>query len=264
MEKMGINFIKRFCLVLLSFVFLSCTRSQKSNNAYTPSIDAMHLDVKDVENSVQTTNSEQKMNRNDLWHGDDGCVCVLFGYGFNDDTFYNEAIEKLDKEYGLEENGGLILPVKFPDDLKSRISNLRSFLDGKNIRGLILLGAPEDTYKTISNINDDWDGMCPYPIYSFFPQDDILGEEAVCNFIIEYERSAEDEVSTEGMTQKIDEQAEDLILSSVRYIMISEYPLPSDSDLHKHVQNIAGKRKIRRYTDQDTGLQSINHFIIED
>jgi len=35
-----------------------------------------------------------------------------------------------------------------------------------------------------------------------------------------------------------------------------------DKELSAHVQNIAGNRVIYRYIDSESGLQSINHFIL--
>ena len=44
-----------------------------------------------------------------------------------------------------------------------------------------------------------------------------------------------------------------------------EEPLKSNSELLTHVNNIAGAYyKIKRYVDPETGLSSINHFIIEE
>ena len=47
-------------------------------------------------------------------------------------------------------------------------------------------------------------------------------------------------------------------------MLLFEKPLKSNSELRIHVNNIAGANyKIKRYVDPETGLSSINHFIIE-
>ena len=46
-------------------------------------------------------------------------------------------------------------------------------------------------------------------------------------------------------------------------MLLTEKPLQSDAELLFHVNNIAGtKYNINRYIDPETGLSSINHFII--
>ena len=110
-----------------------------------------------------------------------------------------------------------------------------------------------------------------------------MGEEFNCDFVLEYERNAslEDE---EVEVKTIDKTAEQIVLRAIRYMEdlpddryypnlgqgtggVDSRPtrnsIFSDMDLHSHVQSIVGEKKVRRYVDGETGIQSINHFVIE-
>lgn len=244
---------------VLLFIGLGGCKKKSAPEAtfYTDSNDVIQLEVREV------TEGEPVKDAHDTWHSDEGVICVLFGYGFNNEDFYTDALQKLGSEYGLEENDGLICALLYPDDFKGRISNLRSLIEEKTLRGLIILGAPEGTHNELARIQEDWDENVPYPVFSFFPRDDMLGQESTCNFVLEYARSVEDEALSTEIHQEIDETAENIVIRAVRYMAELPGPLPPDKDLHSHVQAIAGSTTIHRYTNRETGIQSINHFIME-
>lgn len=197
-----------------------------------------------------------------MWRGEEGTIFVLFGYGFNNETFRTDAIKKLEQAYGLTENNGLIQPVIYPDDVRNRIMNMYDIVNESTVKGIILLGAPENTHYMLAKLQDEWDAVPPYSVFSFFPQDDILGQEATCDFVLDYEHASEESVNEET-EQSIDTDAEKLLVRAVKYMASLPGPLPADTDLHTHVQIIAGNRKVHRYVDSETGLQSINHFVME-
>ena len=118
------------------------------------------------------------------------------------------------------------------------------------------------------------------------PQDDVLGEEFNCDFVLEYERSSK-LGEEEAEVKTIDKNAEQIVLRAIRYMEdipddrydsvkmatnTKKAGMPNgqarnsifaDEDLHTHVQSIVGEKKVRRYVDGETGIQSINHFVIE-
>lgn len=219
----------------------------------------------------------------------DGIICVLFGYGFNDGEFLDDFLGILQKRYGLETDGGIILPVIFTEnDVEgqlsiAKISSLYDIISERDIKGIILLGAPDGTHRYLTKLRQDWDDNPPYAIFSLMPQDDVLGEEFNCDFVLEYERnvSLEDE---EVEVKTVDKTAEQIVLRAIRYMVDlpddryypARFPpagqtaakalrssIFSDQDLHSHVQSIVGEKKVRRYVDGETGIQSINHFVIE-
>lgn len=213
------------------------------------------------------------------WHPEDGYICIVFGYGFNNPEFHEDAIKKLQEKYGLEEDGGIIIPLIYPDSLNGRISNIYDIITEHKTKGVILLGAPENTHRTLTKLRAAWqepsaaeadgteesqpDGQQPYPIFSFMPQDDILGQESNCDFVLEYERSSSIEEELNQETELLDKTVEQILIRAVRYIDEHKDPLPPDDKLHAHVQTIVGDHKIHRYTDSESGLQAINHFVIE-
>ncbi len=239
-------------------------------------------------------------NYDDIPHysPEDGIICLLLGYGFNDTEFLNDFIEILKKRYGLESEGGIILPVIYTEEdidgllTISKISSIYDIINERSIKGLILLGAPDGTHRYLSKLRQDWDDRPPYAIFSLMPQDDVLGEEFNCDFVLEYERKATLEEEDEVEVTSIDKTAEQIILRAIRYmedlpddhyyplmqtgttspsstetekesVPASRNSIFSDKDLHSHVQSIVGEKKVRRYVDGETGIQSINHFVIE-
>lgn len=254
MKRMGI----KSCAASFMLLALCLAGCSKNNKQPANGEDKIELEIKESNTAKKTRN----------WPPHEGVICVLFGYGFNDSAFSTSVTQALAAKYGLEDEGGLIWPLLYPDDFKKggtgRISELYTMASEKKIKGILLLGAPENTNATIARLQDDWDGKIPYPVFSFFPQDDILGMESTCDFVLEYERSAKEETNSEETTQQIDKSIEQIIMNAVRYMSDLPGPLPKDAKLHEHVQQIVGKnRKVRRFVDGETGLQSVNHFVIE-
>ncbi|MCR5762422.1 MAG: hypothetical protein K6G00_03475 [Treponema sp.] len=252
MIKNFINISLTLFLFYASLSFISCEKLQSKTKENADEI-------------VEAASVTEEIKYNP----EDGLICILFGEDFTAEPFYNEAIAKLTEKYGLSEEGGIIFPVKYPDDVKSRISNLYDIITEHKIRGIILLGAPEGTHKALyrlrSNSSEEGKVLYSNAIFSLMPQDDILGQESTCDFILEYERSTSDtDLEQEiSITPQLAETAENIVIRAVRYIEENPEPLLPTAELREHVQAIVGAKKVRRYTDPETGLQAINHFVIE-
>lgn len=195
------------------------------------------------------------------WTKETGVICVFFGWGFNNEDFSSAMIQSLASRFGLSENGGIILPVVFPQDLRNRVSNLYDLIDENNVRGIILLGAPENTHYTLAKIQDDWNENVPFNIFSFFPQDDILGQESNSTLVIDFDRSSLD--ADEDKHSRISDEELLNILQNSIMCMINEDNLPKEKALFEHAKMICSGRKVSRYVDSESTLVSINHFIIE-
>lgn len=194
-----------------------------------------------------------------------GQICIVFGYGFNDETYVKSTIEELEKTFGDTDQGKLFYTVVYPTDLKSRIMNLYDSINERDIKGLIILGAPQNTHFMVAKLQDYWGEQTPYPVFSFFPKDDILGQQGTCNFILETQQTTEDESpeATAELEAFIQKESIELLKNSVHFIVTLPEPLPLDSDLITHVEKIAGNKKIHRYQDPETGIKPQNHFILE-
>lgn len=250
-------------------------------------------------NVEKTSSDENKTVREEKrphWEPTAEKICVVFGYGYNSEEFIKAEVAHLEEYYGLSdgtENSGLIIPYVYPDDFKvgntGRISQLVKYLDDVKVCGVITVGAPEYTSNTLSQLRDkmlieepgtekkddteESHGVKPYPIYTLFPQDDILAIEATSDFVmdravdqsdkVEEMEKEEDDNSNAQQVNTIDIQP--ILDNAIDYMLLTKKPLKSDAKLLSHVTNIAGEEyKIKRYIDPETGLSSINHFIIED
>lgn len=249
---MGIKKSAGILLLACAFFAASCTKEDKAESH--SEITGDELEIKPSEIIIERSIAPK-------WSGDEGNVLVVFGYGFNEDEIYNETRNLLAEEFGLMENGGLVGCLRFPEDFHNRISNLRSIVDEHNVIGLVVLGAPEGTHEAFAKIREDRNHNIKFSIISFFPQDDILGQEGTCTIVLDHQGSGMMHLEEE----KLEVNSSDLkvIASAVKYAALMPSELSVDNELHAHVQAIAGKRKVHRYVDGETGIQSRNHFVIE-
>ena len=240
--------------------FLSC--SIKNNNSIQIAETPINIEIKDSASSV--TDDIQ------FWHATNKKVIVLFGYDYNDANFISRAKEKLSNKFGLSENGGLIIPVVFPDDFRHKDKavtvDLFNILDNdeNDIIGFISLGAPENTYRALTKLQDKWNGQIPFPVISFFPQDDILGIEDTSSIVINQVQKAETEENliTESVQTGVSD-ADEILSEAVAYMLELSGAPDKDAKLASHVRQMIPNKKIHRYTDSETGLFAINHFVIE-
>lgn len=253
------TFILTITIILATtLAFTSCSKKEK-----TPT---------DSASNIESVNSQEE-NNSTQWQSSKEKICLVYGYGYNSKEFVEKEIARLETKYGISdgsEDSGLIIPLVFPDDFKvgntGRISKLISLLEDVEIGGVITIGAPEYTNNTLATLRENMTEGNEYPIYTLFPQDDILAIEATSDFVLD--KAVTQSADNISQMQNENEQTyiigiEDIIDNAIDYIFLYEKPLASDSELQFHVSNIAGtKYKITRYIDPETGLSSINHFII--
>ncbi len=174
---------KVFFVTLLCsfFIVTSCSESgevQKNENKDAPELVLPTLE------SVTEENNE--------------FVVVLFGYGYNEGESKEELLNQLSAEYGLAENGGIIIPFVYPDDfdaygyerislltdnIEAELLELTGEVDITKVAAVVTLGAPEGTHYALAEIQDSgYDAV----IFSVFSQDDILGTEAGSTLVIDY------------------------------------------------------------------------------
>ncbi len=241
---------------ILSALFLtSCSKNKKEVSYFQSNLEL------NVQEKNQNYTEEKTYLHPDSYSGK--TIAVFFGYGCNDEAFYESSIEILSRIFGLKDDGGIIYPILFPSDLHNRISSLYILLSELELDGIIILGAPEKTHAALARLQDDWNLNEPFSIFSFCPQDDILGQEAESTFILDYERQEDENLSSSESGQKIDRDLQNILVNAVRYMTELPAPIAKDKNLPYHVQNIVGNKKIRRYVDSETGLVSSNHFILE-
>ncbi len=236
-------------ILLTSFAFIGCKEKKELKISSEDTIE------------IKPHETSENYKKESLWTDEDGVVCVLLGYGFNDEETSSKCIQALKDKFGLAENGGLVLPIIYPNDLHNRIANFKEIIDKNNVRGIVLLGAPERTHYTLAKILEDRDENPLFAIFSLFPQDDILGQESTCDFVLDY--AAASGVQFGDMQQKNDDESLDILLSAVEYIALLPPSTFKGSELRLHVQSIVGSKRVLRYIDSESGIQSRNHFVIE-
>jgi len=247
-------------LACVCCLFLSC--AAKKTDAVVVSGAPVVLTVKSAEQDA----ADLKLPTQ-TWHASDDCICILYGYGYNDPDFVRKMSEELYKTYGAAENGGLIMPLVFPDSFKhgtkSVAAELPLYLDKKNVRGIILLGAPENTNYGVAHLQDMYDRRHSFPVFSFFSQDDVLGMEGTADFVLDKAQEADiDGAVTDESGQLFVKEVPDMIRRSIKYMLSLNAPLAKDKDLYTHLKNIVGKVSVSHYVDPESGLQSVNHFVM--
>lgn len=197
-------------------------------------------------------------------------ICVVFGYDFNSAEIVSQMLSILKEKYGLHEDGGLIYPVVYPSDFKhgtkAYASDFTALLqdDSLDLQGVVILGAPENTHTALARNQDKWNQMVPYPIIALFPQDDILGLESTCDIVLDKSQTSglSGEISSEEIEGQLIAEAPEVLVETINYMQTLDFSLQRNSKIQSHLLQMLKGRKFHHYTDPETGLQSINHFIL--
>ena len=248
------------CIFILTASIFISSCSKKTETAFSTSSLVTLYDAEE--------DSKELSLPSQLWHKSNDCIAVVFGYGYNDSDFVTETKERLFARYGNYNENGRLLPLVFPEDFKrgsrTYITDLAHILEDKEVSALVILGAPEGTYAAIARLQDSYDGTLPFPVISLFSQDDVLGMEYSADFILDKRQKAQLNGIIEAQSdQEFVEEIPELLDRSVYLADISEEPFKKDEKLFDIVKMITGKAKISRYSDTETGLISINHFLLD-
>jgi len=229
-------------------------------------------DYSSEEYAGQSSLQIKKLNSEEKAYIQDKNICVVLGYGYEDEEARNKITAKLEQNFGIEteEKAGLITLYFYPDNFKKygpvRVSQLAENLEEKNLAGIVIFGAPEGMNMPLAVLQDKREeAEISYPVFNLFPQDDILGSESTSDFVIdqalattEMTEEAESIVDTNGF------DTDALIISSITKIISSKGVVPKGKELKDYVTEIVGQnKKINYYHDAETGLQSVNHFYFE-
>lgn len=244
-------------VLFVSFALASCSKEKKAKQ-----------DVPSVQRAVKLSRIDDEMKA----YLDGKHICIVLGYGYNDEAFVHTTREHLEFQYGVageeSEEDGLIKLFVYPDDFefagRTRISKLYDMIKDESLAGIVLLGAPEGMNIPLAKLQDSAEGgKLPYPVFSLFPQDEVLASEATADFVLDYAQKTD---SLDALEEDlvIDFDANAILESSIQSMLNLRAAVPADKNLQNFVQKIVGpRRQIRHYTDSETGLQSANHFIFE-
>ena len=250
-----------FVIFILSSIFTSC----KNKTAAKPLEDGIQLVITD--STLPSSEIAQKPISRSYSKKN---IVVLLGYGFNTDEAKEKFIPELEDRYGFSENGGLIFPLCFPDDFKRTGRSYATEFFNEisspelNIGGIVLLGAPEYSHLALARNQDAWDEKVPYPVISLFPQDDNLGIESTSDFIIDRTLATDlnGEPENEEEHLSVSDEYFNLVFRIIDYIKMGDFEITDFSDSLLHVKQILKDQKFHNFTDSETGLKSINHFVL--
>lgn len=204
------------------------------------------------------------------WHITNKKICVLFGYDFNNEEIKEPLLALLKENFGLAEDGGLIYPLVYPDSFKHGIrgyaSDFAAILqaDDLDLAGIIVLGAPENTHTALAKNQDKWNQEVPYSVVALFPQDDVLGIESTCDIVVDKGQTAglTGEIAPEESDGQIHENAPEIIVKTIEYIQLLDGAPSRSKELQKHMEQMLEGYQFHHYTDPESGLMSINHFVL--
>ena len=252
------RFLITAAAALLVLSFSGCKKQQKTYDA-----DSIDLTLNQAEEPA-IPQTPQK------WHVTNKRVCVLFGYDFNNPEIKDSLLALLKENYGLDDDGGLIYPLTYPDDFKHGVKGYASDFaailqsDELDLAGLVLLGAPENTHIALAKNQDKWEQEVPYPVIALFPQDDVLGIESTCDIVVDKGQTAglTGELAPEESDGQIHPNADEIIVETIKYIQLLDGAPSRSKDLQKHMAQMLEGYQFHHYTDPESGLQSINHFVL--
>ena len=242
----------------LSSFFIGCKKHHKSFENDSIDLTLNQFEDGDLQNTPQK------------WHVTNKRICVLFGYDFNKPEIKNPILNLLKENFGLDEDGGLIYPLTYPEDFRHGIrgyaSDFASILqsDDLDLAGIVLLGAPENTHKALAKNQDKWEQNVPYSVIALFPQDDVLGIESTCDIVVDKSQTSSltGEIAPEETDGQIHEKAPEIIVETIKYVKLLHGTPERSKTLQKHMEQMLKGYQFHRYTDPETGLTSINHFVL--
>lgn len=261
MKKTERIFTITLTVLLAAFVITGCKKNKK-----VPA-DPDTLIKLEIQDSSEQDIFEKAIQ---YWHVTDQKVCVMLGYDFNSAETVEEYRTLFQERYGLAEDGGLIMLLTYPDSFKhgarAYVNDFSSILNAPetDLCGLLLLGAPEKTHLALAKMQDFWEQNVPYPVFALFPQDEVLGLESTCDFVLDKSQEADmtGTVLEEETASVISEQTPQIVIQCIDYMLAQKSPFAKDLSITKHTEQMLSGHQISHYIDPETGIQSINHFIL--
>ena len=245
-------------VVALSLAVTGCKKHHKE------------ADTNSVDLTLNQADTPAILSAPQKWHVTNKRVAVLFGYDFNNPEVKESLLSLFRENFGLDEDGGLIYPITYPDDFKHGVKGYASDFaallqdDALDLAGVVLLGAPENTHIALAKNQDKWEQEVPYPVIALFPQDDVLGMESTCDIVVDKGQTAglTGEIAPEESDGQIHQNAPEIIVETIKYIQLLDGAPERSKTLQKHMEQMLEGYQFHHYTDPESGLMSINHFVL--
>lgn len=205
------------------------------------------------------------------WQESDERIALVLGLGYTEEHFVHELLSVLGDAFGLDCENGLIYPLLFPDDfvyngVKGRISSLPDILMEKKMRSVYIVGAPEGTHRALAAMQDkketETETALDIPVFSLFPQDDVLGIESGSDIVIDFGQFySPSPMSEEGGLEHLS------LVPEILHSLIKKESLFDRNFSSKEKKTFLEKSlglawNVETSVDLQTGLRSKNHFDI--
>ena len=251
----NLKFLKISLLIVFSvLIFLSFSACKNKKNS---------------EGKQTSLVSEEASFIGQKWEETDKRVALVLGLGYTESQFIDALLAVLGEEFGLDAENGLIYPILFPEDfvfngVKGRISSLPDILLEKNIDALFIIGAPEGTHRVLASIQDrkEAEKALDFPVFSLFPQDDVLGIESGSDIVIDFGQfyspsTAREEGGLEHLA---------LVPEVLRALIAKRGQFQTNFSSEEKKQfikkSLGFSWDVETSVDVQTGLKSKNHFEI--
>lgn len=243
-------------ICLLALVFTGCSKNGAADS--------------NPENEAGITIPEEDITALPKWiPGDYQRIAVFFGYGYQTEEEQAPVLAQLAEEFGLYENQGLIVPLTFPDvyytNRKVSSSFIFDYLDGYDLMALVLVGSPEKIHYSLADLQD---AEVEYPVFSIFPQDDVVGTEAGSFLVLDWEASASEEgdenLENAGFTGDLGSILIPLIhtIKGSARKGLHENAVVFSESLTAEIKKTIPDLTISHYVDPETGIKAYNHFVL--
>ncbi len=251
--------MKKIILLISMFILVlaGCSKKQAA-------------DISDINPEQQSPIAEEEIVELPKWiPGEYPRIGIFFGYGYQTAEEQAPILAELSEEFGLYENKGLIVPFEFPEvyytNKKVSSSFILDYLDGYDLLALILVGSPDKIHYSLADLQDE---EVTYPIFSIFPQDDVVGTEAGSFLVLDWEASASEEgdegLENAGFTGNLCNILIPLIhtIKSDARNGFHENAAAFSEVLATEIAEHLPDLNIKHYVDPETGIKAFNHFVL--
>lgn len=274
LERRTLKRAPLYITAVLFFFICSCFNSEAVRSAVSGIQGGKKSDLQDSALSVTSllSPSSSAADRDSAHH-----IALFLGHGFSDAEKKEELLDYLRRTYGLTEDGGLISVLTYPENVshsgRIRMSVLTAKLKDlhaqKALTAFITAGSPQGMHTVLAALQDAGMAM---PVFSLFPQDDVLGTEAGSSLVFDYrpalfkdKRAGEAATETESDYEykgKAEHVLVPLIQAALHWNRIKddEMLIPA---LRTEFFRQTGCSLIM-YNDPVTGLRAKNHYVLTD
>ena len=153
-----------------------------------------------------------------------------------------------------------------PDNILSELQKINKKANFSNIAGIITIGAPENTHYALAKLQDsDYKN----PIFSVFPQDDILGTESGSTLVIDYMPITDKDNNTEHRgLEEVNTSYPDNIFPVIAPLINASLDWQSikKDDLLipalRKTYNASTECSFSVYLDPQTKIRAKNHYVL--